>query len=160
MEENTNSEKKLSIIDHIIGDREKWKKLPNAFRELGEDMKTKKAVYLITVFCVSLCIVYLSMSCLRWVENNSQYCDVLVEESYLGAVSRNEYAPNYISEIDMKYNIEVAEQEALPIPKSNMSWAYYLKYYKDGRKQPWVGFNCSWDFKRAYKEHIIQSRWK
>lgn len=146
----------MSFIDIIIGDREKWRKMPDAFKELKEELKTRRAVYLITVFIVCLGIVYGFMMGLRYIQNNAQYCNLIENnierrDNYqrLGdLVIGNEHMFN------MTREVEIINDIAKPIPENNKSWAYYLRYYKDGRKQVWLGFNCSFNFKRFKQEMI------
>lgn len=127
-EKNTNNKNK--ILNAVIGDTDKWKKLPDAFNELKEEMKTNKKWILIFWFLLYASISFLIMYGVGWFQDNAQYCDVLEDIKGQGII----------------------EYGTLPIPEGNHSWAYYLEYYKTGRKQTWVYFNCSWDLNRFWKE--------
>lgn len=146
---------KNKLLDIIIGDTDKWKKLPMAFKETKEDLKTSKRWGLILIFIICFGAVYGTMQGARWLENNMQYCEVIVISNTGSQINPIMSGNNILGEETIEKFIERGEMEALPVPEGNHSYHWYLKYYKEGRKQPWVGLNCSWDIKRFCKERGI-----
>jgi hypothetical protein len=122
---------KDKIISFLFGDINKWRNLPNAFKSLKKDMKNpKRAAKLIFVFMLCFIVASGLMMSIRWVQNNAQFCDVIKDPR----------------------GSTIYQEGAMPVPKSGNSYAWYLEYYEDGRKQTYVYLNCTWDFQRFCEE--------
>lgn len=163
--ENTVNQKSTlnKVISFIFGDTEKWKRLPEAFEGLKEDFKRpKEAAILIMIAVTCFALTFGTMQGIRWVQERAQYCDVIIKDaSYrineldpanrqyeIGGVNISSgYRPNYT-----QYIIDVESKK--PTPPTGMNYRFYLDYWKDTGKSPWVGIECKFDWERFRREYI------
>lgn len=124
---------KTKLFNLLLGDIEKWKKLPLVFNEISREMRNvKTAIPLISYFLISFAIFISLMYCVYVFQYQAQYCELKEVE---------EFAFNYHFD---KLNIRDYEQ--------NQSAMYYIK--RDIMKNPNYAIICKWDLKRWYEENI------
>ena len=114
----------MRILELLIGDIGKWKKMPLVVKQLKKDLSNRKTLIpLILVSILVFLVVFFSMMGLSYVQNSSQYCTIAVEGYSYG------------------YN-------ALSVPQ-NENIRYYYKNHKELFEGGYV-ITCKFDFKRFW----------
>lgn len=102
MEEETNQNtNKNKILSLLIGDIEKWKKMPQAMKQLEEDLKTNQKWGLIAIFILFLALALSFMGGVYWVQTHAQYCYIGID----GFGEKMQLAKVYEEEIYGQENI-------------------------------------------------------
>ena len=128
---------KNRFLNFLIGDTAKWKQVPYAIKEMWWEMKDHKDARwnLIFIGLLSFSITFGGMYTLNEFQQRAQYCDVLIADEKL------RIDPTYQFMVSEEEILQVFDKQSLPTPPTNKSYKYYVNYYKQGKKQPWVGLN-------------------
>lgn len=141
------------ILEIIIGDLEKWKKVPEAMKQFGNELKTpgRERRILILIGIVSFGIVFGLFYTIGWVQYSAQYCQIIESEETIVQIDNKIMNTGVFNNVKMINETEIKEQVDNKRPKNNESYNYYRKFYEEG-KPPWIGFNCTWDMGRFMNE--------
>lgn len=113
------------VMDFLVGDLDKWKKMDLVVEEVKEQFKLHP-YKLMFLFLGSAGIGLFFMYGASYIQNHAQFCQV----SKVG--------------FDYSFNSNVKQE----MPLNNQSYAYYLDFYNHYSMPRDISLNCSWDLRR------------
>lgn len=157
-EKNTHNKILKKIQEILLGTDEEIKTAKETLKNLPKEFKNpKQAITLIIIAMVCFSITYGGMNLLRNIQNEALYCKMyslspsdtfkIVEEKF-------KFGEDGIIKKYKNVTMKLPEQKVKAMPEGEHTYAWLLDYYKDGRKSPWQGINCTLDFKRWYNERF------